>query len=132
VRVWSPNLASGPSRPPSGPDAPGDGADGGDLAELDLRYAPRRDARSLGEPGLGEAMALALLGKPAPAPPARRLVSAGTMAAADVDAIAAAANQRHGYCARSVLPLTTPPGCGAGMRAEARNRMQAMRNNVRR
>jgi hypothetical protein len=110
---------------------PGDGADGGDLAELDLRYAPRRDARSLGEPGLGEAMALALLGKPAPAPPARRLVSAGTMAAADVDAIAAAANQRHGYCAERTSSDDTS-GCGAGMRAEARNRMQAMRNNVRR
>ena len=42
---------------------------GGDLAALDLGYPPRRDAHGLGELGLEEAMALALLSGPVPALP---------------------------------------------------------------
>ena len=45
-------------------DVAGDGVDGGDLAALDLRYPPGRDAHGPGELGLGEAMAPALLSTP--------------------------------------------------------------------
>jgi len=41
----------------------GDRVDGGQFAALDLRYPSRGDAHGLGELGLGEALALAFLGR---------------------------------------------------------------------
>jgi hypothetical protein len=60
--VWSPKLATRSSRPSA--RCTGNGVDGGDLAALDLGYLARRDPYGLGELGLGEATALALLSEP--------------------------------------------------------------------